>query len=59
VLLFDAQYRVVHAVEFTTDQVQAVSKHRGHVNGHVLIATDKVLSEGVDVTELFVVSPVG
>jgi hypothetical protein len=59
VLLFDTQYRVVHAVEFTTDQVQALSTHRTHVNGHVLIATDNALSEGVDVIELFAAPPVG
>lgn len=56
-LLFDADYRLVHAVELTADQVRALSKHRPHVNGHVLIATDKLLADGVDVVDRFSVSP--
>lgn len=53
IVLFAPDYSVKRAVRMPVDTVKALSRRRSHVNGHVLIATDPVLSaaNSVDITE--------
>lgn len=53
VILFDRTYQVLRAVLLSKAVVEAHASYRQHVNGHVLIAGDKVLGDGKEVTELF------
>jgi hypothetical protein len=53
VILFDPAYEVSRATHLSADQVQRLSTWRRHVNGHILIARDRVLDLGVDVTAMF------
>ncbi len=53
IVLFAPDYSVRRAVQIPVDTVKALSRHRSHVNGHVLMATDSVLSgpDCLDITE--------
>jgi len=48
-VIFNNDYSIRFAVKLTHDAVVEFSKHREHVNGHILILTDKVIDrDGVE-----------
>jgi hypothetical protein len=53
IVLFARDYSIWRAIQMPVDVVRALSRHRAHVNGHVLMATDSVLSAAanIDLTE--------
>jgi hypothetical protein len=57
IVLFDSDYRVWRAVEVSPKTAQALARYRAHVNGHVLHATDRLLShaDANDLTDRFTV----
>jgi len=44
VVLFSPDYSIRRAAQLPVDAVKKLSRHRAHVNGYVLMATDSVLS---------------
>ena len=53
IVLFARDYSIRRAVKIPVEAVRALSRHRAHVNGHVLMATESVLSSeaNTDLTE--------
>jgi hypothetical protein len=53
IVLFARDYSIWRAVQIPVEVVKALSRHRTHVNGYVLMATDSVLSSTAttDLTE--------
>lgn len=53
IVLFAPDYSIRRATQLPAEAVKQLSRHRAHVNGHVLMATDSVLSTrgSVDLTQ--------
>jgi len=52
IVLFARDYSIWRAVQIPVAAVKAASRHRAHVNGHVLMATDLMLSSSsTDLTD--------
>jgi hypothetical protein len=49
-VLFDPNYAVRRAACLPMEDVKAASRRQAHVNGHIVFATDRVLSQGEDWT---------
>ncbi len=43
IVLLARDYSIWRAVKIPVEEVKTLSRHRPHVNGHVLMATDTVL----------------
>jgi len=50
IILFAADYQVARAVILTSAQVSVLARRSDHVGGDVLVASDAVLAQGLDVT---------
>jgi hypothetical protein len=52
IVLFDDDFKVRKAACLSAEQLKAVARYAKHVNGHLVFATDELLAEGEDWTQL-------